>query len=310
MAALAYSCVWFDDYRIGSRNFKQQDYPYAVIRYERFLERAPKPATGQTGFFARRMTDRREVAMINLGQSYLKMDDYYDAERIFARYGAEFPKGHFTEAARQGSAKVREHYAERQKRLLADVAAAQKDAERIQADLAKKPRDPDLLVTLGNAFWKMGQYKSAGETYLKAIEINPKLRENRLLQERLIFDVNGNLVPVVNPQQRIALENEREPLVVEDVHDYTSRGTEDFVSSRRIYYMVTGTVRNRSTRPILGARVEVTFYSALDKILEVGTASIGTLYPQESRPFVVKAGLDAEAMGNITRYRCQPLFQQ
>jgi tetratricopeptide (TPR) repeat protein len=307
---LASSCIWFDDYHIGRRNFKQQDYPYAVIRYERFLERAPKPATGSKGIFAKRMADRREVTMIELGQSYLKMDDYYDAERVFARYQTEFPKGHFIEAARQGSAKVREHYAERQRRLLADAAAAQKDAERIQADLTKKPGDPDLLVALGNAYWKMGQYKSAGESYLKAIEIKPKLKENRLLQERLIFDMNGNLVPIVSPQQRVALENEREPLVIEDVHDYTSRGTEDFVSSRRIYYMVTGTVRNRSTRPILGARVEVTFYNALDKILEVGTASIGTLYPQESRPFVVKAGLDAEAMGNITRYRCQPLFQQ
>lgn len=292
------SCRWVENYHAANWDFKHQDYPYSIVRYQKFLEEYHKP------------TEKREIALINLGRSYMEMQANRDAERTLRQYESEFPKGRFLDAARQSLAKMRRTTDDRQKQLASGIAAAQKESEQIQVELAKRPNDTDLLVALGNAHWKMGQYKSAGEAYLKAIEIAPKLRENPLLLERLIFDLNGNLIPVTNPEQRVALENEREPLAIEDLHDYTSRGVDDFFSSRQRFYMVTGTVRNRSTRPILGVRVEVTFFNALEQILEVGTAEIGTLYPRDSRPFVVRSALDAEAMGNIARYRSRPLYQQ
>jgi len=310
MASASTGCLWFDDYRLGNRDFRREDYPYAIVRLERFVAKSPRSSAMPTGFFGKRLTDQREVALVNLGQSYMGMRIYQDAERVFDQYEREYPQGRFLELARQSLAKIHESTDKRRQQLASDVAAAQKEAERIKANLANRPNDTDLLVALGSAYWKIGQYKSAGESYLKAIEINPKLRESPLLLERLIFDINGSLVPIVNPEQRVALEHERQPLVLEDLHDYTSRGVDDFFSSARRFYMVTGTVRNRSTRPILGVQVQVTFYDALEQILEVGTASIGTLYPRESRPFVVRSGLDAEAMGNIVRYHTQPLFQQ
>lgn len=311
LAGLATGCIWLDDYRLGNRNYRQEDYTYAIIRLQRFLERSPKPATANPqGFFDKRAAERREVALVNLAQAYLKMQIYHDSERTFTQYQREFPNGRFQELARASIARIHQSQDDRQQKLATDIASAQKEAERLKTDVSVRPTDADLRIALGNAYWKVGQYKSAGESYLKAIEINPKLRDNPLLLERLIFDINGNLIPVTNPEQRVALEHERQPLVLEDLHEFTSRGIDDFFSSRRRFYMVTGTVRNRSTRPILGVQIEVTLYNALDRILEVGTASIGTLYPRESRPFVVQSGLDAEAMGNVTRYRAQPLFQQ
>jgi len=293
---VAVSCHWVENYHAANWNFKHQDYPYSIVRYQKFLEEYHRP------------TVRREVALINLGRSYMEMKAYRDAERAFRQYESEFPHGQFLDTAHQAMAQVRRTTDERQQKMAADIATAQKEAERLQAELAKQPNNPDLLVALGNAHWTMGQYKSAGEAYLKAIEINPNLRENPLLLERLIFDMNGNLIPITSPQQRIAIEYERDPLVIESLHEYASRGVDDFFSARRRFYMVTGTVRNRSTRPILGVRVEVTFYNPLEQIVEVGRADIGTLYPKESRPFVVNSGLDAETMGNISRYRCQALF--
>ena len=297
-ASLAVSCHWVDNYYAANRDFKHQDYPYSIVRYQRFLGEYKRPS------------EKREIALINLGRSYMEMRAYLDAERVFEQYLIEFPEGRFLETAREGLAQVQRTNDERRQRLAGDIAAAQKEAEQIEAKLSERPNDPDLLVALGNAHWKVGRYKSAGEAYLKAIEINPLLRDNPLLLERLIFDMNGNLIPITSPQQRIAIENEREPLVIENLHEYASRGVNDFFSSRRSFYMVTGMVRNRSTRPILAVRVEATFYDALEQILEVGTASIGTLYPKESRPFVVNSALDAETMGNIAQYRCEALFQR
>jgi tetratricopeptide (TPR) repeat protein len=292
------SCHWLENYHAANWDFKHEDYPYAIIRYQKFLEEYRDP------------TYKREIALINLGRSYMAMQAPRDAEKIFDQYEREFPKGSFLETARESVAKIRRTADSRQKQMASDIASAQKESERIQAELAARPNDADLLVALGHAHWKMGRYKTAGESYLKAIEINPKLRDNPLMLERLIFDINGNLIPITNPQQRVALENERDPVVMEGLHEYTSRGVDDFFSSRRRFYTVTGTVRNRSTRPILGVRIEVTLYDALGQILEVGTADIGTLYPRDSRPFVAQSGLDAEAMGNVARYRCRPLFQQ
>ncbi|MCX8037424.1 MAG: tetratricopeptide repeat protein [Candidatus Sumerlaeia bacterium] len=310
VALFVSACAWLDDYRLGNRDFRNEDYPYAIIRLERYLEHSPSPVAKPQSYLDRRNVERRELALINLAQAYQKMNIHHDAERVFSQYEREFPQGRFIELARQSREKIRQSREDRRKLLASEIAEAQKEAERIRGELAVTPNNADLLVALGHACWKMGQYKTAGESYLKAIEINPKLRENPLLLERLIFDINGNLIPITNPEQRVAMENERQPLVIENLHDYTSRGVGDFFSSARRFYMVTGTVRNRSTRPILGVQVEVTLYDAMEQILEVGTASIGTLYPRESRPFVIRSGLDAEAMGNIARYRCQPLYQQ
>ena len=298
IACGAVSCRWVSDYYVGNHNFKREDYPYSIVRYERFLEKYRKPKR------------KREIALVNLGRSYMAMRAYRDAEQTFARYEQEFPDGYFLDATRQSLAQLRKVADNHYQQLAQQVEAAKKEAKQIEAELAQQPNDADLLIALGNAHWKMGQYKSAGEAYLRAIEVKPELRDNPLLLERLIFDMQGNLVPVTSPDQLVALRKEREPLVIESLHERTSRGVGDFSSARRRFYMVTGMIRNRSTRPILGVQVEVTLYDGLGQILEVGTATIGTLYPQQSRPFVVRSGLDAEAMNNIMRYRCQPLYQQ
>ncbi|MBM3334573.1 hypothetical protein FJY63_07915 [Candidatus Sumerlaeota bacterium] len=310
LAGALSSCLWFDDYRIGVRNFKEEDYPYAIVRLSRYLEKTPKAKPSPVGLGERKNAERREEALIDLALAYQKMQAYRDAENAFRRYQEEFPNGRFVELVQQSLARIAQNADQRNQKLAEEVAAAQKDVLRLRAELDKAPGSAERWVALGNAHWKLGQWKSAGEAYLKGIEIEPKLRDEPLLKERLIFDLNGNLVPITDPQERVRLEQEREPLVIEDLHEYTSRGVDDFVAARRRFYMVTGTVRNRSTRPVLGVQVEVTFLDSLGRILEVGTASVGTLYPLESRPFVVRAGLDAEAMGNIARYRCQTLFQR
>jgi tetratricopeptide (TPR) repeat protein len=299
LVAMTAGCRWWSDFYVGNRDFRHQDYHYSIVRYERFLDKYPdKPSK------------RREVAMIRLGESYRKTRAYTSAERIFSDYLRDFPDGSFSDAAQEALREIRNESQERAQRRAKDVMAAQREIERLNAELEKQPGDADRLVALGHAYWTSGQYKSAGEAYLKAIEVKPELRENALLLERLIFDMQGNLVPVVSLEQRVALERERDPLVVEAVNDYNSRSPLDFYSARRNLYVVSGRVRNRSTRPILGVRVEVVFYDSLEQIIEVRTESIGTLYPQQSRPFVVKAQFDAERMNNIPRYKIQPLFQQ
>jgi len=290
---------WISDYYWANWvEFRQGDYSYAIVRYKRFLEKYRKP------------TRKREVALINLGRSYMAMKDYFDAQMTFETYIKEFPEGDFVNVARQNLDQIRRVADTRRQQLAKQFEQAKARASRLEAELAKKPNDPDLLVALGNAYWEMGRYNSAGKAYLKAIEIKPELKSNPLMLERLIFDINGNLIPIKSPEDRIKLEREREPLVIENLHDYKSRGFNDFYSGRRRIYIVTGTVRNRSTRPILGVEVEITFFDAIGQILDVETARIGTLYPQQSRPFVVRAGVDAETMNNITRYRCRTFYKQ
>ena len=310
LASALSSCLWFDDYRLGVRDFEKQDYPYAIVRLSRYLEKTPKARTSPLGLGQRNKADPREIALVDLALAYQKIQAYRDAENAFRQYQDEFPNGRFGELVQQSLARLARNADERNQKVAEEIAAAQKDVLRLRSELEKTPANAERWVALGNAHWKLGQWKSAGEAYLKAIEIEPKLRDDSLLKERLIFDLNGNLVPITDPQERVRLESEREPLVVEDLHEYASRGVDDVYSARRRFYMVTGTVRNRSTRPVLGVQVEVTFLDPLERILEVGSASVGTLYPLESRPFVVRAGLDAEAMGNIARYRCQTLFQR
>jgi len=297
ISVIALACRSMGDYYAADRDFRRKDYPYSIIRYERFLERNPQPS------------NHREVALIRLAQSYQAMREFTKAERAFALYEQEYPEGRFAEATREALAGVRGRAAEREKKLAQSIASARQESERLLKELEQKPKNPELLLALGNTYWTMGQYKSAGESYLKAIEQRPALRENELLSERLFFDLSGRLV-VVSPEERVALERELEPLAIENVHAYDSRGPLDFFASSSRYYIVTGAVRNRSTRPLMGVQVEVTIYDPLEQILEVGTAQIGTLYPQQSRPFVVKSALDAEAMNNIARYRVRPLFQQ
>lgn len=292
-------CQLANDFFVpGNRDLRNEEYTYAVLRSERFLEKYTKPKK------------RREMAMINLGRAYVELRTYSDARRVFEQYLAEFPNGRFAGVAQDSLGRIGQVAQDRKDAQAQSVAEALKTVEALQSKVNAESKTPELLVALGNAYWKLGQYKSAGETYLEAITLKPELRSDPLLMERLIFDINGNLIPIESPAQRVALEREREPLVVENVHNYTSRGSSDFYSARSRFYVVTGSVRNRSTRPILGVKLQVTLYDSLQQILEVGTSNVGTLYPQQSRPFVVKSGLDAEAMNNISRYECQAIYQQ
>lgn len=296
LATLA-SCRAAGDYFAANRHFRQKDYPFSILRYERFLEKHRS---------AGRM---RQNALIRLAQSYDSMHVAFDADKSYSRYLKEYPDGQFADEARESLGRLQEARAQRKEERAQELAAARKNIEDLKSQLRASPSDTDILLALGHDYWKTGQYREAGEAYLKAIELRPELRTSPILSERLLFDVQGRLV-VLSPQDRVTLDIEQEPLVIEGLHERRSRGIQDFFTPRRTFYEISGTVRNRSTWPVMGVEVQVTLLDPLEQILEVGTAPIGTLYPQQSRPFLVRSGLDAEAMGNITRYRVQPIFQE
>ena len=307
------SCSWYADYRMGKHSFEGEDWPYAIIGYRNVVDKTHVPPARRDkpqNLYQRWKGRKREVALINLGLAYMNMKANHDAQTVFQQYQKEFPEGRFVGSAQQSIEDIHRQTQDRDGEMTRKITAAQKEVDRVKAELEKDGNNPDLLVALGNAHWQMGQFQSAGEAYLKAIELKPDLKDSSLLLERLIFDMKGNLVPIKSREELVALRHEREPLVIENVRERRSRGSEELFSARRRFFDVTGTVRNRSTRPILGVRVEVTFHDALDQIIDVGSYSIGTLYPQQSRPFIVRVGLDTEAMNNVTRYRCQPLYQQ
>lgn len=313
MAAGLSSCSWLADYSLGRKAFRKDDWPFAVIGYRNVVDKTREPAAKRDkpkGIIRRWVSRRREVSMYNLATAYMNMKAYHDAKQVYTQYQREFPDGRFLGASHQALEDIGRRLSDRDSELNRKLAQAEKEIARIKGQLEAGGDNPELLVALGHAYWQIGQFQSAGEAYLRAIELKPELRENPLLLERLIFDMRGNLVPIKSRDELVALRNERDPLVIENVRERRARGGDELFSARRRFFEVTGTVRNRSTRPILGVRVEVTFHNALDQIIDVGSYSIGTLYPQQSRPFIVRVGLDAEAMNNVSRYRCQPLYQQ
>ncbi len=112
-----------------------------------------------------------------------------------------------------------------------------------------------------------------------------------LIKQRLYINEEGK-PDVLTPAALDAIDREKNPLVVFDKLTYYQRDdTEPFFerSGRLVFANMTGKVRNQGTKVLRNVVVEVRFLNALNQILDFQTHRIGTLRPNDVRPFWAQA---------------------
>jgi len=281
-----------DDFISAEKDFQAERYYLALAKYNGVLRNAPD------GPLASECVHR-------LGQCHLNIGSLQRAQEYFREYLETYPDGKRIESASMYLAEVDE-------RAQAKTKQAQQTLEqvwmRVQANQEAVNNNPDNVqkrMELADAFWDARSYDRSAREYLRAIEIDPAMRENEVLLSRLQFGPYGD-VTILTPEELQRRERERNPIEVFNTQAYTG-GRDSFSFVRRLY-VVTGQVRNRSSRVVYGAGVEVTIYDMLG-VLDTRTAFFGTLAPGEVRAFSLGM-TNFQDINDVARYECQPLFER
>lgn len=247
--------------------------------------------------------DIKAECTYRLGECYFELKSYYDAKKEFEKYIADYPNTKWESESRSYLDKIKNLYVDKDGILNEQIADAQKKISELENDLKSNFQKADLHVELGNIFWSIGQYNKAGKEYLTAINVNPQLKKDPLIKERLIFDLDGNLIPVKG-QERIQLEAEKNPVQFFNLYDSTLR---DKQTGTRMMYMVTGQIKNQSLKPILDLTIEVTLYNVGGNVLDVTRVFVGKFFPGEIRSFsAISQPLDN--VHNVVRYECKAFY--
>ncbi len=275
-------CVWATQMRLhgqlnqAERAFEQGNYPLAATRYESLSNRYPDGPM-------------REKILMRQGIAYYTVQAYHEARDTFLRYLHEYPQGHYAADANEYIAKVDVLLSPGNPAEEAALAAALQDLNALQKLRMEHPTDPAVATAIGDLYRDLGDYDEAMRYYYEAQELGATFQERDLLQSRLMLDANGAPVPMTPEQVRLR-NLEDNPLVIYDVYDYKARDPgENGFNNRLQDYVVTGRIRNQSSRIIHDVELEVRFLNAHHQVLDVRMVRVGTLGPGEIRAFKAKA---------------------
>ena len=278
------------DLRSADQSFHNKQYGIAVTKYLSLLEGLGPGTTHASVLF-------------RLAECYYNLNSYCDARQSFESYLKLYPDREDTDRSRRYLEKIRREYDKREAQYQAGI---QKEMERIselKALVEKNFQDAGYHFELGNAYWNLAQYQEAVKEYFQAIELDRSYKQNALIKSRLIFDLEGNVIPFT-PRERIELEREKEPIVI--YNTFASRAR-DWYRSQQNKYIVTGQAKNQSTRPVLNLRVEVTLFNTYGNVLDVKTTYLGNVFPQEVRSFRADFA-NISDIANIDHFECEPIF--
>lgn len=238
-----------------------------------------------------------------LGECYFYLKSYYDAKKEFDKYLSDYPNTKWEGQAKEYLNKIRNLCYEKDSKLSMEIADAQKKISELEKEIKDDYKKASLHVELGNTYWSIGQYNKAGKEYLTAINLNPQLKKDSIIKERMIFDLEGNLIPIKS-EERIQLEAERNPIVFFNIYDSLLR---DRHTGTLNMYMVTGQVKNQSLRPILDLTIDVTLFNVSGNVLDVTRVFVGRIFPGEVRSFnAISQAM--ENVHNVSRYECKAFF--
>ena len=274
-------------YQTAMGAYERQDYALAVAAIENLIDRLP-PKSAQ-----------REEIYYKQGVAYLKLKNYYDAERVLQGYILDYRGGRYEEEAALYCAAIATARAELGHAAEARLEAAIGDLNRLLELEKEHPSDPEIKYQLGNIYYEVGEYEDAGKKYFEAQELEAAYRQNELVMRRLFINDQGE-PEALSPGALQRIERERHPLVIFDKMTYYQRRTSSSFSARQVYAVLTGKVRNQGSQRVRGVTIEVRFLNARNQILDVQPVQIGTLGPGEVRAFLARAS-NYDSLLNITR---------
>ncbi len=247
--------------------------------------------------------DVKAESTFRLGECYFKLKSYYDAKKEFEKCLADFPNSKWDDECHDYLNKIKVIYEDKDSKLKEDIALAQKKISEIEGDLKGNYNKAALHIELGNTYWSIGQYAKAGKEYLTAINLNNQLRKDPIIKERLIFDLDGNLIPI-KPENRVQLEAEKNPIIFFNLYNSLLR---DRKTGTQSMYVVTGQIKNQSLRPILDLTIDVTLFNVSGNVLDVTRVFVGKIFPGEVRSFSA-ISQPLENVHNVTRYECKAFY--
>lgn len=233
------------------------------------------------------------------GVAYYRISGYPDALRYFNEYLTIAPEGEYAEASREYVRLLNDEMARR-------YVAPQDAAARIAAAKAKIAAEPNVLahrLELADAHWLAGEYAKAGDVYEDVLIRWPELANDVTIRDRIRREADGRFT-VLSPGEVLRQTAQEEPLVIINTATFRS-GRETLLarSFQDIYYHVSGQALNRSNQPLFGVQVTVTIYGFGNLVYETQTLNIGTLQPNQARPFSVRFS-QFDSIHNISRYEC------
>jgi tetratricopeptide (TPR) repeat protein len=278
------------DLRSADQSLQDKQYGVAVTKYLALLGGLDPGPT-------------HAAVLFRLAVCYYSLNSYYDARQSFESYLKLYPEGNDADRSSRYLEKIRLEYNTKEEQYQAEIQKETKRISELKALAEKNFQDARYHFELGNAYWDLAQYQEAVKEYFRAIELDRSYGQNALIKSRLIFDLEGNIVPFA-PRERIELEREKNPILI--YNTFASRAR-DWYRSQQNIYIVTGQVKNQSTKPVLNLCVEVTLFNTYGNILDVKTTYLGNIFPQEIRSFRVDFSTISN-IADIDYFECKPIF--
>jgi len=274
------------------QNLKDGEFGIAIAQFTNIREQSAEP-------------DTKSECTFYLGESYFLLKSYYDSKKEFEKCLRDYPGSKWETRAKDYIEKIKNVYLTEEEILSLVINIAQEKITQLEKEIKNNYRKSELHLDLGHALWTIGQYDNAVKEYLIAIDLDPQLKENPLIKERMIFDLDGNLVPLT-PKERVRLSIEKNPIIIFNTYNLLKR---DRFGGQLSMYVVTGQVKNQSLRPILDLTIEVTLYNISGNVLDVSRVFVGKIFPGEVRSFA-SISRPLENVNNVARYECNTFFQR
>jgi len=246
-----------------------------------------------------------ETARFGLGLSHFRLAAYENAARCFLRYLDDFPEGLYADEARHYLSEIEGIEEARRTEQVRRAEEAWLRVAKARDAVERRPDNARLRIEFGNAYWDLAEFDDAAEQYRKAVELDPRLHDHPMVRARIEFGPNG-AITVLTPQEVERRDREANPIVIESTRGYRAgRSSFDF---QHLWYVVSGQVRNQSSRTVRGVVVEATIFNLSGNVLDTTQYYIGTMSPGAVRSFAARL-VHFETIDNVYRYECNVIYR-
>jgi tetratricopeptide (TPR) repeat protein len=246
-----------------------------------------------------------ETAVFGLGLSHFRLGAYENAARYFVRYLDDFSEGEYAEEARYYISEINSIQQQRLDARAKRAAVLKDRVDTAREAVERRPSDPKLRIELGSAYWDIADFARAAEQYIRAVKLDAALRDHPVVRGRMEFGPAGGTT-VLTPRELERRDREANPIVISNTRGYRAgRGSFDF---QYLWYVVSGQVRNRSTRTVAGVAVEAVIYNLSGHVLDVQQMYIGTMRPGAERSFSARL-THFDDINNVHRYECKIMYR-
>lgn len=236
-----------------------------------------------------------------LAKSYESIDCIKDSADAFKACMDAAPDGRFAQESRERIESLSSLYRER----YPEPEALDAKIVTLLDELEREPDDVKTGLALADALWMRGRYDDAARVYVELAKNDSSVRRSQDFQSRVELGKGGGLT-VLTPQELDRRNSKRHPIEITETNGF--RAGRDLLSLTPRFYVVTGQAVNRADSVLYGVAVEVTIHGFGGAVFDTGEASIGTLYPRESRAFSVRLS-EFPDINQVESYRCTARFR-